>query len=70
MAERDPAFRRFALIQVMRLWCLLVVLAGAALYAERVGDDPLLGGILLVAGAAGFFLIPRQLARRWKTGKK
>lgn len=64
-AER-LAKRRFALLQLVRLVCLGIVLVGAALYAQRMGDSPASGAILLMAGTAGFFLLPRQLARRWK----
>ena len=73
MAERepdqgpDPALAKFAVLQLVRLVCIGVVLSGAALYVGRIGDDPLLGGALLVAGVAGFFLLPRLLARRWKS---
>ena len=64
-AER-LAKRRFAVLQLVRLLCLGIVLAGAALYAQRIGDNPASGAILLMAGTAGFFLLPRRLARRWK----
>ncbi|UVI40403.1 hypothetical protein [Qipengyuania spongiae] len=74
MAERELApnaaerlaKRRFAQMQLVRLCCLGIVLAGATLYVERIGEVPALGTILLIAGAAGFFFLPRQMARRWK----
>lgn len=74
MAERELASdaaerlakRRFAQMQLVRLCCLGIVLLGASLYSERIGEVPALGMVLLIVGAAGFFFLPRQMAKRWK----
>lgn len=67
MAESDPARGRFAVLQLVRLAGLGVVLLGALFYVGRLGNAPELGAMLLIAGAAAFFFLPRLLARRWKS---
>ena len=78
MAEREPprtgdgaeglAKRRFALLQLVRLCCLGILL-GAALYSQRIGESSTLGMALLIAGAAGFFFLPRQMPDGGKVTK-
>ena len=64
MADSDPAAGRFFLLQLLRLACMGVAVAGGILFG-RYGND--LGGVLLVLGALAFFTLPRLLARRWKS---
>ena len=64
MDERDPAERRFFMLQLLRLACMGVAVTGGILFGRF--ENPL-GGVLLVAGALAFFTLPRLLARRWKS---
>ncbi len=68
--ERDPAERRLWLLTLTRLAGLALVLAGLWLAAGSAGAVPRLAGGLLLAmlGAALSLLVPRALARRWRSG--
>lgn len=63
----DPAIGRYYLIQLLRLACAGGVLIGGMVMTGRIAAPEWLGGIVLVAGAVGFFTLPNRLARRWRT---
>ncbi|MGI8943872.1 MAG: hypothetical protein ACR2FJ_06515 [Qipengyuania sp.] len=69
MGESDPAARRFWTLQFVRLAAGICAVTGAALVG-RSAQPHLLGVMLLLGGALGFFLLPRLLARRWKNPKE
>lgn len=64
---RDPAARRFALLQLVRLGGVALALAGALILAGRWDAPQALGAVLLLAGALDFFFVPRYLARQWRS---
>ena len=64
---RDPAKARFAIINLVRLTGVAMVLLGI-LVAEGVIEWPMEAAYaLVVLGMIEVFLMPRLLARRWRT---
>lgn len=63
----DPARARFLVINLVRLIGVAMILLGI-LVAEDMIELPTEAGYVLVAlGLAEVFLVPRLLARRWRT---
>ena len=67
MDNRDPAAARFWLMQLLRLSGAVLVMIGAAIMAEAIDLPFAIGLVLLLLGFTEFFVIPRLLARRWRT---
>ena len=71
MSERDPAAGRFAAIQLVRVAGVATVLIGLLVEAERLPGFEIvpswLGLVLVLVGLVEVFLLPRLLARRWRT---
>ncbi len=67
----DEAKRRFVLLNIVRLFAVILVMAGAANVAGKLLPElsPVLGYILIVVGAADFFLAPILLKRLWQRGR-
>lgn len=64
----DPARTRFFLLSLTRLGGAVLLMLGLVAASGRFAGVPRAGGILLVlAGAFGFALLPRLLARRWRS---
>ena len=70
MDDRDPAAARFWLMQLLRLSGAVMVMVGAAIMAEAIDLPFAIGLVLVLLGFAEFFVIPRLLARRWKTPER
>lgn len=67
--EPDPARRRFAIIQLVRLAGIAGFLAGITALAGSLAWPRPIGMTLVAAGAFGTFLVPRLLARRWHSDR-
>ncbi|MBX7539931.1 hypothetical protein [Qipengyuania sphaerica] len=67
MSEPDPAVRRFWILQAARFGAVLMVLAGAAIIGQLINVPQPVGYILLVLGAAEFFIVPMMLSKAWKS---
>lgn len=68
MTERDPAAGRFAILSLARLAGALFVGLGLVVSAGRLPSlSPAMGWPLVLGGVALFLLVPRALARRWRT---
>ncbi len=68
--QPDPAFARFAMLQLVRLSGAVLVLAGIVLIAGQVSwlpRAPVAGYLFIAAGLVDFFTLPPLLARRWKS---
>ena len=63
----DPAMKRFMALQLVRLGCIFLVMLGLLIQEGRIEGSALLGIVLLVGGALGFFSLPHTLAKRWKS---
>ena len=70
MAERDPAAKRFWLIQLSRLVGAIMAVVGLLILGETIAAPAILGGVLVALGMVDFFLVPTFLARRWSTRAK
>ena len=69
MADADLAMRRVMLLTLVRLAGFAIVLAGFWLAGTAPGPSPrMMAGLTLAfAGLMLFLLVPRHLARRWKS---
>ncbi len=65
----DPAAARFWTLQFIRLSGMLTAILGALIIAKVIFLPEPLGPILLVLGAAEFFVLPIVLARKWKSAE-
>lgn len=65
--EHDPAAPRFAVLSLVRLSGALTVALGLVISAGRLALPPAAGWPLVLGGVALFLLVPRALARRWRT---
>ncbi len=65
----DEAKKRFILLNIVRLTGVALVFAGAANIGGKLLPEltPLLGYVLLVAGAVDFFAAPVLLKKLWRT---
>jgi hypothetical protein len=66
-AREQLAKRRFMMLNLARFADLAVVMAGIANMGGKFLPtlSPYLGSVLLIIGAAGFFLIPVMLKKAW-----
>jgi len=64
----DQAKRRFMLLNLVRFFGLAMVMAGVANLGGKLLPEftPVLGTILLIAGAVDFFLAPVLLKKAWR----
>lgn len=66
----DPAQQRFMLLNAARGVGAIVMIAGLAVWYTdllQVGGDTVTGGVVFAIGLALSFLLPKFLARRWRT---
>ncbi len=69
MADSDLAMRRVMLLTLVRLVGFAIVLGGFWLAGTAHGPTPrMMAGLATAcAGLLIFLLVPRRMARRWKT---
>lgn len=67
MSENDPAKARFATIQLVRLFGVACVIAGMAIGANNLAAPLWLGYLLIANGLVDVFVIPKILARKWRS---
>jgi len=66
----DSAQQRFMLLNAARGVGAIVMIVGLVVWYTdllRVGGDMATGGVVFAAGLALSFLLPKFLARRWRT---
>lgn len=66
----DPAKSRFLVLQLLRLGGIVTMMLAAAIWHGdliRPGGVPRAGAILLAIGLIEALVIPRYLARRWRS---
>ncbi len=66
----DPAFRRFLIINMVRIAGVAVLLTGVAVLGEVLEWPQPLGLALILLGGIGTFLLPTMLARRWSSKRQ
>lgn len=64
---KDPARARFFAIALIRVFGVVMVVAGLLITERRVDLPWLLGVVLTIAGFFDVFVMPKLLARRWRT---
>ena len=66
-APKDPAKARFIAIALIRLSGAVFVLLGLLVTEGRIALPWIVGVVLTVAGFFDVFVMPRLLARRWRS---
>lgn len=61
------ARRRFTILSLVRLSGAAFLTVGLLSVAGKIVVPQLAGFVLVAAGLANFLLVPRHLARKWKT---
>lgn len=59
--------QRFLAIQMMRLMGLALVILGVLIAGGKVDLPVLIGYVFVAIGLIDFFVMPKMLARRWRT---
>lgn len=67
MTKSDPAAARYAVLSLVRLVGALLVAIGLAVSAGRFAVSPVVGWPMVLGGVGLFLLVPRALARRWRS---
>ena len=67
MTDADPAAPRFAVLSLARLAGALLTAIGLVVSAGRLAVPPAIGWPMVLGGIALFLLVPRALARRWRS---
>ena len=62
--------RKFALIQLARTGGIVLLFTGLLIMMERIEAPDYLGLGLILAGMAGFFVLPLVLARRFRSPRE
>jgi hypothetical protein len=64
----DLARRRFMLLSLLRLAGVAVAFLGVAIVGKRLIEPAdIIGGALIVTGALTVLILPRHVARAWRT---
>ncbi len=62
--------KRFLAIQLVRLSGVALVLLGVLISGGKIDLPPLVGYVIVLVGLTDVFLMPRLLARRWRSPDK
>lgn len=66
----DPARARFFMLGFVRLGGVVLAFLGISIMAKRwVEPADIIGGVLVVLGAVEVLVVPRILARQWRSQK-
>jgi hypothetical protein len=64
----DPARTKFFILGLVRLGGVVLAFLGISIMAKHwVEPADIIGGALIVLGAAGVLVVPRVLARQWRS---
>ncbi|WP_395390736.1 hypothetical protein WBP07_09410 [Novosphingobium sp. BL-8A] len=64
---KDPARNRWITIQLVRIFGVACVVAGLAIGSNKLQWPLWLGYLLIANGMIDVFVIPRLLARKWRS---
>jgi len=59
--------QRFMAMQLMRLTGLVLTVLGVLISGGKIDLPPLVGYFFVVIGIVDFFVMPKVLARRWRS---
>jgi drug/metabolite transporter (DMT)-like permease len=66
--NEDQAKRRFFVLSLLRLCGVALAFLGVAIIAKRwIEPADIVGAALILIGAVDVLVLPRLLARRWRT---
>ena len=63
----DPAQARFLVLTMVRLMAAVQVVLGVVIIGGKLGLPYIVGAALVLTGVLEFFLVPRLLAKRWRS---
>ena len=63
----DAALMRYQVLSLIRLMAAEQVVLGVVVIGGKLGLPDIVGAALVLTGVLEFFLIPRLLAKRWKS---
>ncbi|HOA48564.1 MAG: hypothetical protein RL702_391 [Pseudomonadota bacterium] len=63
----DAALMRYQVLSLIRLMAAAQVVLGVVVIGGKLGLPYIVGAALVLTGVLEFFLIPRLLAKRWKS---
>lgn len=66
---KDAARNRWIVIQLVRLFGVACIVGGLAIGSNKLQAPLWLGYVLIVNGMIDMFVIPRLLARKWRSPK-
>lgn len=66
-SDDEQARNRWGAIQAARVGGVVMAILGLLIAEARIPGPAWAGYLLLAAGLAGVFLVPRMLARRWRS---
>lgn len=65
--KSDAALMRYQVLSLIRLMAAAQVVLGVVIIGGKLGLPYIVGAALVLTGVLEFFLIPRLLAKRWKS---
>lgn len=66
--QKDPARQRFMVLTLLRFSGVALMLIGMAnMVARTVEPADLIGGAIFIVGLLDSLILPRLLARKWRT---
>ena len=63
----DAALMRYQVLSLIRLMAAAQVVLGVVIIGGKLGLPYIVGAALVLTGVLEFFLVPRLLARRWRS---
>ena len=63
----DAALMRYQVLSLIRLMAAAQVVLGVVVIGGKLGLPYIVGAALVLTGVLEFFLVPRLLARRWRS---
>lgn len=67
MTAKDPAKSRFMVITAFRWFGVALILTGILISVGKIDLPVLIGPLFIVLGLFEAFVMPRNLARKWKS---
>jgi len=66
-AHDTLAFKRFMVLNLIRICGVLIVCTGIAIQERLIALPPILAYVLVIAGFLIFFFLPNRIAKGWRS---
>ena len=66
-ANDNLAFKRFMVLNLIRICGVLIVCTGIAIQERLIALPPILAYVLVIAGFLIFFFLPNRIAKGWRS---